>query len=382
MKKAFRKKARPTPEAFETLLDDIYAAGEDERIWPTVLAALASQFSAPAGALHAGARDAQDFSFAAVHGVIPAAQVAYEEYFHSINPLNAALSRLPAGAVAPDHHMVAPQVLARTEFYNDYAKSFDLGGSIYLVIARDDRNEACLSIVRSLKSDPFTQEHVSFIQRLGPHIRRAIGLNRHLAGMQDRHSSLEIALDSMETAVLVLDGTGAISNCNTAGAKLLEKGDGLKVSRGRLCADDQSAQDRLAGYLRKALTPKGARGGSVLVPRRCSTRPLLIKIMPIAQRNEFWLNSTHPCAILFVADPDAAAGAAVDEVVAAYGLTPSEGRLLSALVEGRSLKEAAETLKIARATSRNRLARIMTKTDTHRQGELIQLILRSSVPIR
>jgi DNA-binding CsgD family transcriptional regulator len=371
-----------TPEALESLLDLIYAAGEDHRRWAGVLAALASQFSAPGGALHTGARDAKDFSFAAIHGVNPAAQLAYEEYFHSVNPLNAGLSRLAAGAAASDRQLVAQRVLARSEFYNDYARSFDLGGSIYLVMARDDCYEARLSIVRSLRSDPFTQEQVSFVQRLASHFRRAIGLNRRLAGVQDGRRSLETALDGMETAVFIIDASGAILYFNTAGAKLLQKRDGLKVSQGRLCAESSSAQDCLAGRLRKALTPKGGRGGFVAVPRKCSTRPLLVKIMPIVQRSEFFLNSPRPCAVVFAADPDAAAADAADEAATAYCLTRAERSLLNELVAGRSLKEAADVLKIARATSRNRLARIMAKTDTHRQSELIQLILRSAIPLR
>ncbi len=61
-----------------------------------------------------------------------------------------------------------------------------------------------------------------------------------------------------------------------------------------------------------------------------------------------------------------------------YDLTASEKKLLRELIAGRSLREAADALKITWVTSRNRLARIMSKTDTHRQSELLQLILRSS----
>jgi DNA-binding CsgD family transcriptional regulator len=374
--------SRLSPNAFEGLLDDIYTAGEDHRHWSTVLAVLASQLSAPGGGLHFGARDGKGFSFGATHGVNPAALAAYAEYYYSINPLNAALSRIPVGAAAPDHHLVAPNDLARTEFYNDFARFSELGGSITLVLSRDDRHEACLGIVRGLGSDPFTEEQVSFVQRLAPHFRRAIGLNRRLVGLQDEHASLETALGSLETAVFVLDRTGVICFRNAAGEKLLKKRDGLKASQGRLYTDDSSTQNLLAGLTRAALAEKGARGGSLPVPRRCSTRPLLVKIMPIARRSEFWLNSAQPCAILFISDPDTLACAVVDEVMGAYGLTPSERKLLSELIAGRSLREAADILEITRATSRNRLARIMAKTDTHRQSELIQLILRSSIPVR
>ena len=63
-----------------------------------------------------------------------------------------------------------------------------------------------------------------------------------------------------------------------------------------------------------------------------------------------------------------------------YCLTPSERRLLKELIAGQTLHEAADNLGITRVTARNRLAHIMAKTNTHRQSELLQLMLRSSIP--
>ena len=215
----------------------------------------------------------------------------------------------------------------------------------------------------------------------GPHIRRAIGLNRKLAALQEDRKDLEAALGLMETAVFLLNGAGAVCYANAAGLHLLERGDGLKVRNNRLFADTSSVGHSLATLLRAALAEKGARGGSVSLPRRHSARPLIAKAMPMGRRTDFWLEN-QTSAILFVTDPDAASGNAADEPFDAYGLTPSERKLLRELIAGRSLQEAADALKITRVTSRNRLAQIMTKTDTHRQSELVQLILRSRIPVR
>jgi DNA-binding CsgD family transcriptional regulator len=371
-----------TPEILESLIDLIYAAGEDPRHWPAMLAALTSHLSAVGGGLFAGAGDKARFSLGVAHGFNPVRQAAYADYYHRINPLNAGVASIPVGAAAADHHLLAPRLFTRSEFYNDFAKPCGAAGSMTLVLSRDHRQTACLGLLRPSGSDPFTDEQVAFVRRLGPHIRRAVDLNRRFAGQGEVHDGLETALDSMQTAVFVLDETGVVRYCSAAGEKLLRQRDGLRVEGGRLCADDMSAQDRLAGLLRNALTPKGARGGFVAAPRRCSARPLLVRVMPVMERGEFWLKSPRRCAIVFAADPDAAAVDAVDEAAAAYGLTNSEKSLLSELVAGRSLKDAAANLSIARATSRNRLARIMAKTDTHRQSELIQLILRSVIPLR
>ncbi|MGO9171630.1 MAG: hypothetical protein ACLP7P_06655 [Rhodomicrobium sp.] len=52
------------------------------------------------------------------------------------------------------------------------------------------------------------------------------------------------------------------------------------------------------------------------------------------------------------------------------------------LIDSICAAEVTENLGISRATSRNRLGRIMAKTDTHRLREFLQLILRSRIPAR
>ena len=368
---------RHVADAFESLLDSIYAAGEDHRQWQTVIAALADHLGGIGGALHAGRLDGTGFSFGSSYRVDPEALAAYADYYYSVNPLNSALSRIPVGVAVPDQQLATSRDLERSEFH-DYARRFDIRGSMTVVVERDSHYEACLGVVRGLRSEVFSDEQVSFVQRLAPHIQRAIGLNQRLAALQNGQASLETALSCMETAVFVLARAGLIHYSNAAGDRIIQKRDGLTVCQGRLCAENPSAQNALARLVRTALAEKGARGGSVSVPRQHSMRPLLIKAMPIVHKSDFWLNSPEARAILFISDPDTRAGEAVDGAMDAFGLTPSEKKLLRELVAGRSLKEAAEALRITRATSRNKLARIMTKTDTHRQSELLQLILRST----
>ncbi len=370
-----------TPEALESLLDSIYAAAEDPRLWEEVLAALTDRLSGRNGYLIAHKLDRTGFSFGTTYRVDPESVTEYKDYYHSVNPLIAPLLGTPVGLTVPDHQLIARRDLQNTEFYNDFGRRFDMGGQITLSLARDKQYEAALGIARSFRSDVFSPEQIAFVQRLAPHIRRAIGLNRKLAALEEDRKDLETALDRMETAVFLLKEAGAVCYSNAAGLRLLESRDGLTVRHNRLVADSSSAKDSLARLIQAALAEKGARGGSAFLPRQRSARPLIVKAMPIARRADFWLGS-QTRAIIFVKDPDAASGEAADEALDAYGLTPSEKKLLKQLIGGRSLQEAADSLNITRVTSRNRLARIMSKTDTHRQSELLQLMLRSSLAAR
>ena len=59
-----------------------------------------------------------------------------------------------------------------------------------------------------------------------------------------------------------------------------------------------------------------------------------------------------------------------------YNLTPAEARLTLALLEGKGLEWAAEQISLSVNTARTHLKRIFEKTRTHRQAELVRLILR------
>ena len=70
------------------------------------------------------------------------------------------------------------------------------------------------------------------------------------------------------------------------------------------------------------------------------------------------------------------------EVMArAFGLTPSELRVLFAVVEAGGVPETAEALGIGQATVKTHLHRVFCKTSTRRQAELVKLVAGFSSPL-
>src|SRR5437764_388025 len=59
-----------------------------------------------------------------------------------------------------------------------------------------------------------------------------------------------------------------------------------------------------------------------------------------------------------------------------FRLTPAEAKLACVIARGASPEIAAGELKISRETARNQLKSVFAKTDTHRQSELVALILQ------
>jgi DNA-binding CsgD family transcriptional regulator len=63
-------------------------------------------------------------------------------------------------------------------------------------------------------------------------------------------------------------------------------------------------------------------------------------------------------------------------IASVFALTPAEARLAAAVADGRSLESIAESSGVSLTTARNQLKSVLSKTDTHRQSELVALLAR------
>jgi DNA-binding CsgD family transcriptional regulator len=88
----------------------------------------------------------------------------------------------------------------------------------------------------------------------------------------------------------------------------------------------------------------------------------------------------RPAAAVFVVDPTAGLGAQIERFAARFGLTVAEARVLAEIVGGDGLLAAAAKLKITEATARSHTNRILAKTGTSRQTELIRRFFEAALP--
>ena len=77
--------------------------------------------------------------------------------------------------------------------------------------------------------------------------------------------------------------------------------------------------------------------------------------------------------------PDSRTQFDVDDIAALFELSPAEARLTSALAGGASITEYAQARGIATGTARVQLNRILSKTGTQRQADLVRVVHGSPV---
>jgi DNA-binding CsgD family transcriptional regulator len=158
---------------------------------------------------------------------------------------------------------------------------------------------------------------------------------------------------------------------------MLSRDDGLVFTPQGLRAATHAANLALARVLERALGRPGTRpvAGRLRLPRPSGSAALSLLIMPITPAHG-WNLPGHPAVLLLLSDPAGIARPAHQHLMALYNLTMAEARLAVDLLDGQSLAEIARRRERSLSTIRTQLARLMAKTQTHRQSELVSKLAR------
>jgi DNA-binding CsgD family transcriptional regulator len=181
-------------------------------------------------------------------------------------------------------------------------------------------------------------------------------------------------LDRSPTAIVLLDGQKRVVFANQHAAELHARGDGVNICSNGIGLLRTPDNARLQGLIAHAVCGQEAVVRSMRAPRSSGKRPYGFLVAPVLLRARARA-TLRPVVCIAIADPDDARTLPIERLQDAFGLTEAEGRLAARLAAGEGLQSAAHSLGITYGTARARLAEIFQKTETRRQGELINLLL-------
>ncbi|MEN8195653.1 MAG: PAS domain S-box protein [Pseudomonadota bacterium] len=189
----------------------------------------------------------------------------------------------------------------------------------------------------------------------------------------------EETLNLLSTGMALVDRDCRLLLANRSASRLLDSGDGLALSHGRITAARREQVDHLRDLVDGVCTGVGVEedegAGVMTIDRGDSVRPLSIKVAPVQ------LNSSDDgskVAAVFIRDLEIRQSVPPEVVAKLFGLTFAEARVVAELVKGKRPQEVAEDLGVSLNTVRNQLKQIFSKTNTGRQSELISLVLSSA----
>jgi len=111
----------------------------------------------------------------------------------------------------------------------------------------------------------------------------------------------------------------------------------------------------------------------VIVPRM-DKLPVIVRIWPFEVPSHPAAQEVRALLTMNALGPRPGPPSAI--IAKTFRLTPSEAKLACIIARGAPPDIAARELKISRETARNQLKSVFAKTNTHRQSELVALLLQ------
>lgn len=290
----------------------------------------------------------------------------YASYYRHVNPLDR-LAAMRGPMVTTRSNDLMPEVdYRRSEFYTDFARVFDthhiLGTSLIPV------RPGLVGHIGVHRSGPrtFRTRDIGAVQRLLPHLQRALQMRARLNLLQG--SALGFAgLEALAVACVVCNADGLVVFANSAASLLVTEGCGLVLGSQHISALVPSDAKRLASLIVDAAT--GGSGGPIAISGPNGNRAFAL-VAPLPAR--FGALPGHALVALRSANSaPSVTDAALGDL---FGLTPAEAQLALALLAGRSLAEVVAWRGVTENTLRTQLASVLRKTGASSQRDLVRLL--------
>jgi DNA-binding CsgD family transcriptional regulator len=189
------------------------------------------------------------------------------------------------------------------------------------------------------------------------------------------------AIDQLAFGVIILNERGHVIRVNETAARIMGQSQLLHVSGNQLQAGEAAHQELLRQALR-ALPLATRTGAAATGPLKlCASHAppgkpanclhLLMKSITPPE------GGSDTGVAMFLSDHNLHRNVAIEPFARLYQISRAEMALVTELLEGAAITEAAEALEISENTARAQLRSVFAKTGTHRQTELTRLVLTS-----
>jgi len=358
-----------------TLINLIYEAAVDSDLWPSVLMALADAVGAAQIAMLSMDRRANVVSTFAPR-LDPDLLASWQKYWAF--PVLARASLRPTGEIYTLDSLM-PKFVA-TRFFNEFWRPAQLGlsaaGANLLV---EDQFSALIFFSNAPNKEFLTTQQMHVFEVVLRHLTRAVRISRRLWELEIEQIAAVERLESLQEGALLVDASGRVIRANAAAKAMLDDGNGIFLDKGRVAAAGSEILQKLIASCAQTCLSLGGPGGEFKIPREHPRSPLHVTVTPLRSKTQLvdvpWIGVEVPVAIVTVRDPDVDCGQQEINLRHRFGLTAAEARLAAEILKGDGRAAAARRRGISTATAKSHLSSIFEKTGTHRQAELIRLLL-------
>jgi DNA-binding CsgD family transcriptional regulator/PAS domain-containing protein len=363
------------PEKISNLIEGIYDAALEPTRWNDVVVGINEFVGGQACGIFSKDSISKSGMTHYYCGADPHFIQLYSDTHSKFDPL----TNLPRfGRVASIPDLVSFDEYRRGRFYQEWLRPQGCVDAANVVLEKSKSNCPVLLTVLSGKR-MVDEEMRKRIALIVPHAHRSLMINKAIDRKQSEAATFSDTLDGLNAGIFLVDAQRRILHANAAGRDILCADDFLRSVAGQLVARNSQAHQ----LLRDTLAYDAAIAGNFgLTMTAQSGERYVVHVLPLASlaRNGATL-PVRAVATVFVRKlelDNKSCGAIIRH---AYGLTPTELRVLLGIVEVGGVPETASALGIAESTAKTHLQRLFSKTGVNRQADLVKLVAGFSNPL-
>ena len=366
----------PKKTKLPDLIEEIYDAALEPALWNDVVVSINDFIGSQACGLISKDTMSQ---FGLTHyycGVDPHYIKLYAETHSRFDPLT---TLPPPGQVVSIPDLLHYDEYRRGPFYQEWLRPQGCVDVANIVLEKSNANSAVLLTVlpgpRML--DDEMRRRIALV---APHVRRAMQINKAIDSRQSEAATFGDTLDGLSAAIFLMDAGCRIVHANVAGDEMLRADDFLRSIGGHLVVRNAQVNRTLHELLANHAEVTNTKGSALPLLAHDGQR-YVAHLLPLTSAARASTGMTYSAvAALFVRK--IAMDSPHGELVArAFELTPTELRVMLAIVEVGGVPETAAALGIAETTVKTHLHRVFSKTGASRQADIVKLAAGFSSPL-
>lgn len=355
----------------EQLIKSLYSALVEPEGFKPFFSDFTQQFNLRSGGVLMANKLTGETNILWIEGFSLSELATFSERFEKVDPLVNRLIQSEPGSflfAGVEHEM---EVKANhPEYYDDWLCALDIRYAAGAVLAIDDEWISQLVFQRRGDQGDFTNDENQILKQLLPHIQHAMHLY-HLKVDQDKKQLLsQLLFDQIQLPVILVDNNGNVCHENDKASQYLSQSSSIKVINRRIHWNTPSKTQEISQAIRTCLADCSV---ETLHLKSSHLMPVTLTITPLLQESGHW----NKGAVIFIYNPDSKPSLDLQTLVELFNLSKSEGKVCCELVNGRSPAEIAELHYLSHETVRTYIKRVMKKTGTSRQNELVAKLMAS-----
>jgi DNA-binding CsgD family transcriptional regulator len=371
-------------ERLSRLIGDIYDTALEPSRWLDVLERAAAFVGGPAASVYSKAIAERSGEIYFQYGIDPAYQRLYLEKYVKVDPSTHSQLFAELGDIISTESYMPYDEFLETRFYREWAHPQGLVDGATAVLQKATTAVAMFTVFRHERDGLVDDEMRRRMHLLIPHVRRAVLIGRLFDLKQSETNAFVDTLDGLNAAVFLVNESGHLVHANAAGHALLSAGDVLSLAGRTLLARDATVNELIQAASLAAAEGDRAIGGkyvSMTLTAR-NGEDYVAHVLPLTSgARQRAATSYGAVAALFVTKASLAIPSPPELIGRRYQLTPTELRVLLAIVEVGGAPDVADALGISTETVKTHLGRVYEKTGASRQADLVKLVAGFMSPV-